>query len=125
MGAMDPASDIKPEVIESRLEALAAALAERGLIAEPFATRMVWAKNSAADPQDGDPRAAMSPGLRQTVTCRPDDAGRLAWYWVWSGATRNAPSELEYLGPADLIAETADRIARVLRLEGLGLEPTT
>jgi hypothetical protein len=125
MSVTEPDSASTPEVIESRLEALAAALAERGLIAEPFATKMVWAKNGAAEPQHSDPQAVMSPGLRQTVVCQPDDAGRLSWFWVWSGPTREAPSELEYLGPAELITETADRIARVLRLDGIGLEPAT
>ena len=123
MGVMESGSDASPETVATFVEGLTAVLADRGLIAEVFGARTVWAKNRAADPPGADPRAvAMSPGLRQTVTCQPDDAGRLAWFWVWSGPTRDAPSELEYLCPAEHLDQAADRIARVLCLEGAGPE---
>jgi hypothetical protein len=123
MGVMESGSDAVPETVAVFLEALAAALTDRGLVAEAFGARMVWAKNGAADPPSSDPRAPMSPGLRQTVLCQPHDAGRLAWFWVWSGPTREAPSELEYLCPAEHIGQAADHIARVLCLDGVGPEP--
>jgi hypothetical protein len=122
MGVMESGSGATPETVALFLEALTAALADRGLIAEAFGARMVWAKNGAADPPGGDPLLPISPGLRQTVLCQRDDAGRLAWFWVWSGPTREAPSELEYLCPAEHIGLAADRIARVLCLDGVGPE---
>jgi hypothetical protein len=127
---LESCADVTPEVVSLLLDALAIALAQRGLVAESFTTRMVrawmvWAKNGAADPPGGDPRAMMSPGLRQTVVCQPDDEGRLSWFWVWSGPTSEAPPELEYLGPAEYIAATADRIAHVLRLDGVDLVAAT
>jgi hypothetical protein len=93
-------ADLTPKVVSLLLDALSVALAQRGLVAESFTTRvvrawMVWAKNSDADPPGGDPLAMMSPGLRQTVVCQPDDDGRLSWFWVWSGPTPEAPVELE------------------------------
>jgi hypothetical protein len=125
VGVTESGSDTTPGVVALLLEALTAALQDRGLVAEAFGARMVWAKNNAADPQSGDPRAAMSPGLRQTVVCQRDGKGRLAWFWVWSGPTREAPSELQYLGPAEHIGQAADRIARVLRLDGARSEEAT
>jgi hypothetical protein len=125
MGATDSGTDVTPGVIALCVDALVIALTQRGLAAEPCATAMVWAKNISADPQADDPRALMSPGLRQTVACRPDDAGQLSWFWVWSGPTQDAPPELEYLGPAGYIGDTADRIANVLRLKNSGLESVT
>jgi hypothetical protein len=126
MGVTESGSDATPEIVVLYLEALAAALVERGLVAEVFGSRMVWAKNGAADPPaGGDPLALMmmSPGLRQTVVCQRDDSDRLAWFWVWSGPTRDAPPEHEYLGPAEYVDQAADRIARVLCLEGTDPEP--
>lgn len=125
MGVTESGSDSTSEVIALCVDALVIALAQRGLTAEPFADAMVVAKNSAADPREDDPRALISPGLRQTVACRVDEAGQLSWFWAWSGPTPDAPPELEYLGPAGYIGETADRIANVLRLKDTGLEPVT
>ncbi|GAB3958035.1 hypothetical protein GCM10029978_001980 [Actinoallomurus acanthiterrae] len=120
MSVMESSSDAAPEKVVLFLEALTAALTRRGLVAEAFGTRMVWVKNPAADASGGDPRAAaMSPGLRQSVVCQRDgDSGRLAWFWVWSGPTRDAPSELEYLCPAEYVEQAANRITHVLRLDG-------
>jgi hypothetical protein len=125
MAVMESGSDATPETVAQLLEALTAALADRGLIAEIFGTRMVWAKNGAADPPAGDPRAPMSPGLRQTVVCQRGDDGLPVWFWVWTGPTREAAPELEYLCAAEHIDHAADRIARVLCLDGLGSEPVT
>lgn len=124
MSVMESSSDATPETIARFLKALTIALAGRGLIAEAFGARMVWVKNPAADPPGGDPRAAtMSPGLRQTIICQRDaDSGRLAWFWVWSGPTRQSPQELEYLCPAEHIDHAANRITRVLCLDGTDAE---
>src|SRR4051794_23985562 len=70
VSVLESGSSAAPEVINRHLEALTAALAGRGLVAEKVGVRMVWAKNSEADPPGGDPRAATSPGLRQTVVCQ-------------------------------------------------------
>lgn len=125
MGATETGSDITPKVIALCVDALVIALAQRGLAAEPREDAMVIAKNSAADPQEDDTRFLMSPGLCQTVACRADDAGQLSWFWAWSEPTQDAPPELEYLGPAGHIGDTADRIANVLRLKDAGLESVT
>lgn len=125
MEAAGSGSDVTLEVIALCVDALVAALTQRGLVAEASADAMVVAKNSAADPDEDDPLALISPGLRQTITCQADETGQLSWFWAWSGPTPDAPPELEYLGPAGYIGETADRIARVLRVEDAGLEPMT
>lgn len=103
-----------PETVTSSVNALVAALGERGLAAEAVGASMVRAANRAADPPPGAP--GIGPGLWQTVTCRPGEDGRLAWWWMWAGPTRDAPPEYELLGPADDVRTAADRIARVLRL---------
>jgi hypothetical protein len=108
-----------PDAINRHLEALTVALTERGFVAETIGARMVWAKNSDADPSDEDPRSAASPGLRQTVVCQHDAEGRLGWFWVWSGPTSGAHADLEYMCPAANIDQAADRIASVLRLDGI------
>jgi hypothetical protein len=113
-----------PETIDQHLEALTAALVKRGLVAERIGVRMVWAKNGDADPPDDDPLAATSPGLRQTVVCQHDVNGGLTWFWVWSGPTPGAAPELEYLCPAASVDEAADRIMRVLCLDGIDSEPS-
>jgi hypothetical protein len=117
--------DTTSEVIALCVDALVIALAQRGLSAEPGADATVVARNTAADPREDNPRTLISPGLRQTVVCRPDKAGQLSWFWAWSGPTPDAPPELEYLGPAGYIGKTADRITNVLRLGDTGLEPAT
>ncbi|MFB9830950.1 hypothetical protein [Actinoallomurus acaciae] len=125
MGDTEPGSGVTTEVIALCVEALVMALTQRGLYAHACAGSMVVAKNSAADPDEDDPLALISPGMRQTVTCQADETGQLSWFWAWSGPTPDAPPELEYLGPAGHIGETADRIANVLRVENAGLEPMT
>lgn len=125
MSATEPGSDVTSEVIALCAKALVVALTHRGLTAEARADATVVAKNSAADPQEDDPLALISPGLRQTVACQADEAGQLSWFWAWSGPTPDAPPELEYLGPAGYIGETADRIANVLRLKDADQELAT
>jgi hypothetical protein len=113
------ASTAHPEEIAQFARMLTDALTRRGLFAEGAGTGTVRAVNRAAASSD-DPIAVLpSPGLRQVVVCRPGDDGRLIWWWVWSGATREAPSEYEPLGPAADIEAAADRIANVLRLDGV------
>jgi hypothetical protein len=63
------------EMIGPLVSGLATALVARGLAAESVGTHMVWAINRAADGDD-PVGAAMSPGLRQAVVCRPDEDGR-------------------------------------------------
>lgn len=105
------------ETITSVVDALVAALSERGLAAETVDDVTVRAANRAADPPPGVYGLAWpGPGLWQTVACRPDEGGRIAWWWVWAGATRDASPEYELLGPANDVRAAADRIARVLRL---------
>lgn len=72
------------------------------------------------EPLDSGPAGkALNPGLSQTVECSTAEAdGRLWWWWLWSGPTRDAPPELEPLCPADEIDLAADRIARVLAERG-------
>ena len=106
-----------PEKITQFARMLTDALTRRGLSAESTGMGMVWAVNRAADPSDDPIAVTMSPGLRQLVVCRPGDDGRLIWWWVWSGPTRDAPPEYEPLGPAADIELAASRIANVLRLE--------
>lgn len=102
-------------VIRTRLEELAAALKSRGLTVR-VGTSALMAWNPAASATD-DPRGqAMNPGLSQYVAIAPDD-GSLSWYWCWTGPTRDAPLETEYMCPADEIDRAADLIARVLRVE--------
>jgi hypothetical protein len=70
-------------------------------------------------------RMTGSSGLVQKVLLR-EDAGRLVWCWVWPGlrpARRGdpiPPPEIEVIGPAEEIAETARLIAKVIRID----EPT-
>ncbi|MEV5708884.1 hypothetical protein [Actinoallomurus sp. NPDC052274] len=111
-------------MIGSLVRDLARTLAARGLVAEVVGASRVWAVNRAADGDD-PVGAAMSPGLRQAVVCRPDEDGRLLWWWGWSGPTRDAPSEYEPLGPATDVEAAACRIASVLRLDGVVPEMTS
>jgi hypothetical protein len=107
---------ITAEQARTLLDGLASALIQAGLHATVARDGTVEARNPGVA-GTGPLGAALSPGLRQTVALRRD--GRdLAWYWVWSGPTRDAPDELEPLGPGDDVAQAAERIAGVLRLAG-------
>ena len=99
---------------EHFIEALSRALVARKLEVHTQAGARVRAKN-AATAGSGPAGEALNPGLSQTVECSTAEAdGRLWWWWLWSGPTRDAPPELEPLCPADEIDLAADRIARVL-----------
>jgi hypothetical protein len=102
------------------LYALAEALTGLGL-----ATRVeerLWslvAKNEAATPPDPLAPLAVAYGavrLVQRIRISIDPDGALAFYWEWNGASRDAPTETEYLGPAVAIDDAATKIARVLAL---------
>lgn len=94
--------------------ALVEALEVRGLVAGMWEHGAVRARNPAGEPDPGERLGrALTPGLRQEVLCRPRD-GVLWWLWVWSGATRSSPQELEPLCPVTDVVTAADRIARVL-----------
>jgi hypothetical protein len=97
---------------KAMVEMLVRALEDLGLAAEPFGANMVWAANRSADPPCHPIAAQMSPGMRQTVLCRANGNGRLAWWWIWT-ATDGAP-EYEWLCPAAEINVAAVKIARVL-----------
>jgi hypothetical protein len=96
------------------VEMLVRALENLGLAAEPFGANMVWAANRAADPPNHPIATQLSPGLRQTVLCRADGNGRLAWWWVWT-APDETP-EYEWLCAATEINVAAVKIARVLAI---------
>ena len=99
---------------EHFIEALSRALVARKLEVHTQAGARVRAKN-AATAGSGPAGEALNPGLSQTVECSTAEAdGRLWWWWLWSGPTRDAPPELAPLGPADEIDRAAARIARVL-----------
>lgn len=102
------------------LYALAEALAARGLNVR--VEEHLWslvAKNEAAVPPEPLAPLAVAYGavrLVQRVRIAIDPDSALAFYWEWNGATRDAPIETEYLGPAVAIDDAADKIARVLAL---------
>ncbi|MFL6056306.1 MAG: hypothetical protein ACJ72W_25915 [Actinoallomurus sp.] len=101
----------------ARLNQLAAALMARDLKVRIGRDSLV-ARNPRAFDVD-DPRGhAMNPGLSQTIAMAANEDGTLHFYWCWSGPTRGAPPELEYLTVADDIEGAAERIARVLALRG-------
>jgi hypothetical protein len=123
MSGTEPSSDLMPEVIGLLLDALVVALSLRGLAAERRGSRMVSAEHSFAERQSGNAATVLGQRHRQTVICLVDRTGRLSWFWVGRRPTSRAAVDLEYLGPAGYIGATADRIARVLLPDRLGLEP--
>jgi hypothetical protein len=98
--------------IRTHLNELAAALIARGLTVR-VGRGGVSAANPASRAEDplGD---VLHPGLSQEVALSVHEDRTFHWYWAWSGPTRDAPRELEYMLPAADIAEAAARIARVL-----------
>lgn len=109
------------EAVQARVRELEAVLTARGLTVHTHADErgaFVVVRNdaSAADDPVGQ---RINRGLTQTVVLSKRGTGELAWFWQWSGATRDAPPEYEYLCPADAIAEAGDRIAKVLGLRSI------
>ncbi|WP_345433931.1 hypothetical protein [Actinoallomurus vinaceus] len=117
---MDPHEKVArlEQAIRARLEELAEVLRGRGL-AVRIGTSALVAWNPAASATD-DPRGqAMNPGLSQYVAIAPD-GGSLNWYWCWTGPTRDAPLESEYMCPAEQIDRAATLIAKVLHVDEPG-----
>src|SRR4051794_36273528 len=74
--------------------------------------------NPAAEPDDpADPLAVAfaSARLKQRVHLAYRE-GALGWYWEWSGPTRDAIGEFEYVAPASAVAEVTMRASRILAL---------
>jgi hypothetical protein len=109
------AANATPE-LEALIAALSAALTDQGLEVQRQPRCQIRARNTSAagiDPMG----KALNPGLSQTVTFGTNDAdGRVWWWWLWSGPTRDAPLEAELLCPADDVKTAARRISRVLAL---------
>jgi hypothetical protein len=113
------ATDPTRDAAISRLRELEAAL-----VAQGFAVRIEekrWsliATNEAAKAVDPSPLAvAYGPvRLNQRVQIAVDEAHEVAWYWQWSGPTRDAPGEYEYIAPLADVKEVARRMALVLAL---------
>lgn len=113
------ATDPTRETAMSRLRELEAALEARGLTVR--VEEKHWsliAKNEAAQVDDPSPLArAYGPvRLNQRVQIAVDAVGEVGWYWQWSGPTRDAPGEYEFIAPVAGVEEVARRMARVLAL---------
>lgn len=112
-----------PHAAEEHLERLAAALRVYGFTITVAPPSLI-ARNPDADPTH--PKGAtLSNGLAQEVLLR-EGAGQFTWCWVWPGlrpARRGDPTpppEIEPIGPAEDITNTARLIAKVIRID----EPT-
>lgn len=105
----------------SRLRELETTLTAQGFkvdVEEKFWSLV--ATNEAATVADMSPLARAYGPLKlvQRVQVAVDGDGALGWYWQWSGPTRDAPGEYEYIVPVGEVEEVARRVARVLALEG-------
>ncbi|WP_433177769.1 hypothetical protein [Actinoallomurus sp. CA-150999] len=109
-----------PPAARDHLERLAAALRVCG-----FAVTVTPPALIVRNPDADTTHATVGNGLAQEVRLH-EDAGRWVWCWVWPGlrpARRGdsmPPPEIEPIGPAEDIAETARLIAKVIRID----EPT-
>lgn len=56
----------------------------------------------------------MNPGLSQKIALCLHEDDTLHFSWCWSGATRQAPPEYEYLCAAGETEQDARKISRVL-----------
>jgi hypothetical protein len=111
----DSGSTVTAQMIRTRLNDLAAALMAHGLKVRVGKTALV-AKNPAASDTD-DPRGKiLNPGLSQDVALATHDDHTLHWYWCWTGPTRDAPLEMEYMCTAEDIDQAATKISGVLRI---------
>jgi hypothetical protein len=101
--------------VRARLDELAAALRGHGLeIRVGTSALMAWNPKASATE---DPRGqGMNPGLSQYVAIAPDD-GSLHWHWCWTGPTRDAPLETEYMCPAEQIDRAVTLITKVLHVD--------
>jgi hypothetical protein len=112
--------DAARDAVPGRLRELGMTLAARGFKVIVDADRWcLTAVNKVVAPDDPSDPIAIAFGpvkLVQSVYLAVDETGALCWYWQWSGPTRGGPGEYERLGPAAAIAETTERIARVLAL---------
>ncbi|MCO6007105.1 hypothetical protein NE236_19165 [Actinoallomurus purpureus] len=106
----------KAQPVKARLDELAAALVELGLTVR-VGTGALVAWNSAASRTDDPVGKAMNPGLSQYVALCEHDDDSLHWYWCWTGPTRDAPLETEYMCPAREIEHAAHLIAKVLHVD--------
>lgn len=110
------------QTMQTHVQALGTALKSRGLRVRCHADErgaFVIATNMAIQPDEehrDDPRARMFGGLTQIVVLSAHGQGELAWWWQWSGATRSAPPEYEYLAPAAAIADATEKLSRVLAI---------
>lgn len=112
----DAESAVTALTVRTRLNDLAAALIAHGLKVRVGQGALV-AKNPAASATD-DPRGKiLNPGLSQDVAIAAHDDDTLHWYWCWTGPTRDAPLEMEYMCMAEEIDQAAERIGHVLRLQ--------
>lgn len=113
----------QPKAVADLVSRLVDALTGRGLAAQPLGANMVWATHRTADSSRDDRHGGRSnPGTRQTVICRPDRDGRLAWWWLWSARTEDP--EYEWLCPAKQITIAADAIMRILAVPPASVERT-
>jgi hypothetical protein len=106
----------RARLVKARLDELATALTERGLAVRPDTGALV-AWNPAASRTDDPVGKAMNPGLSQYVALCGHEDGSLQWYWCWTGPTRDAPLETEYMCAAEEIEYAADLMAKVLRVD--------
>ncbi|MCO6009459.1 hypothetical protein NE236_31260 [Actinoallomurus purpureus] len=108
-----------PHAAEEHLQRLAAALRTHGFTVTVSPPALI-ARNPDTDVTY--PKGATTGnGLAQEVLLR-EQAGQLAWCWVWPGlrpAQHGAPTpspEIEPIGPAEDITNTARLIAKVIRV---------
>lgn len=113
-GTDAPVTRLKTRDVRARLDELGAALIARGLTVRVGNGGLI-AKNPAASATDSPLGKALNPGLSQAVALTGHGDGSMHWYWCWTGPTRDAPLETEYLGPASEIEPAAEKISRVLR----------
>lgn len=113
-----PGSSVPADSTRAYLRDLETTLQARGLKARAYEGGFLFAANADAD-ADSTVGRSMSPGLSQIVVLNGHKDGSLHWYWQWSGATRDAPPEYEYLCPAPAIETAAESLCRVLALEGV------
>lgn len=96
----DPLEEIRP-VVTARLRDLETALVAHGFMVETEAKFWQLIARHRAD--------RIGPARTVRVQLSADHAGRLHWYWLRAGV-----EDWERLEPADAIAATTERLARML-----------